>query len=46
VEVADHAEEYNHRRPHSGLNWRTPEAFAASLEDGAGAGATAVDDLR
>ena len=24
-------EEYNHRRPHSGLNWRTPEAFAALL---------------
>ena len=23
--------EYNHRRPRSGLNWRTPEAFAASL---------------
>ena len=24
-------EEYNHRRPHSGLNWRTPGAFAESL---------------
>ena len=24
-------EECNRRRPHSGLNWRTPEAFAASL---------------
>jgi len=24
-------EEYNQRRPHSGLHWRTPEAFAASL---------------
>ena len=24
-------EEYNHRRPHSGLSWRTPGAYAASL---------------
>jgi transposase InsO family protein len=24
-------EEYNHHRPHSGLNWRTPGAYAASL---------------
>jgi putative transposase len=24
-------EEYNHRRPHGGLEWRTPGAFAASL---------------
>jgi len=24
-------EEYNQRRPHSGLDWRTPGAFAASL---------------
>jgi len=24
-------EEYNERRPHSGLNWRTPAAFAESL---------------
>jgi len=24
-------EEYNHRRPHSGLGWRTPGAYAASL---------------
>jgi transposase InsO family protein len=24
-------EEYNERRPHSGLNWRTPGAYAASL---------------
>ena len=24
-------EEYNERRPHSGLNWRTPTAFAESL---------------
>jgi putative transposase len=24
--------EYNHRRPHSGIDWRTPAAFAATLE--------------
>jgi putative transposase len=24
--------EYNHRRPHSGIGWRTPAAFAATLE--------------
>lgn len=24
-------QDYNHRRPHGGLNWRTPAAFAASL---------------
>jgi transposase InsO family protein len=24
-------QEYNHRRPHSGLNWRTPAGFAVSL---------------
>jgi len=24
-------QEYNERRPHSGLNWRTPAGFAASL---------------
>jgi putative transposase len=24
--------EYNHRRPHSGIGWRTPAAFAAILE--------------
>jgi len=26
-------EEYNHRRPHSGLNWQTPAAYAAKLVD-------------
>ena len=26
---------YNHRRPHSGLNWQTPAAFAANLNDSA-----------
>ena len=26
-------EEYNHRRPHGGLEWQTPAAFAATLED-------------
>ncbi len=25
--------DYNHRRPHSSLNWQTPAAYAASLED-------------
>ena len=25
--------EYNHRRPHSGLNWQTPAAYAAKLVD-------------
>jgi putative transposase len=25
--------EYNHRRPHSGLRWQTPAAYAAALED-------------
>jgi putative transposase len=24
-------EEYNERRPHSGLNWQTPSSYAASL---------------
>jgi transposase InsO family protein len=24
-------EDYNHRRPHGSLNWRTPAAYAASL---------------
>jgi len=24
--------EYNHRRPHSGLNWQTPTAYAAGLD--------------
>ena len=26
--------EYNHRRPHSGLGWQTPAAYAAKLVDG------------
>jgi putative transposase len=26
-------EEYNHRRPHSGLKWQTPAAYAATLPD-------------
>ena len=26
-------EEYNERRPHSGLNWQTPAGFAASVAD-------------
>lgn len=25
--------EYNHRRPHSSLNWQTPAAYAAALND-------------
>lgn len=25
--------EYNHRRPHGGLQWRTPAAYAAQLDD-------------
>ncbi len=25
--------EYNHRRPHSGLDWRTPAAYAAMLDE-------------
>jgi transposase InsO family protein len=25
--------EYNHRRPHTGLNWQTPAAYAAALND-------------
>ena len=25
--------EYNHRRPHSGLNWQTPAAYAAAFDD-------------
>jgi len=25
--------EYHHRRPHSGIRWQTPAAFAAALED-------------
>lgn len=25
--------DYNHRRPHSSLNWQTPAAYAASLKD-------------
>lgn len=33
--------EYNHRRPHSGIGWQTPAAFAATLEDDA-AGACPV----
>jgi transposase InsO family protein len=28
----DWREEYNHRRPHSGIGWRTPAAFAATQE--------------
>lgn len=30
VLVEDHRQEYNHRRPHSSLRYRTPAAFAAS----------------
>ena len=30
--------DYNHRRPHSSLNWQTPAAYAASLEDAPVAG--------
>ena len=26
-------QEYNERRPHSGLNWQTPAAFAAAVAD-------------
>ena len=26
-------EEYNHRRPHGGLQWQTPAAYAAQLVD-------------
>ncbi|MEM6459416.1 MAG: transposase [Planctomycetota bacterium] len=25
--------DYTHRRPHSSLNWQTPAAYAASIED-------------
>jgi putative transposase len=25
--------DYNHRRPHGGLNWKTPAAFVAGLDD-------------
>ena len=25
--------EYNHRRPHCGLNWQTPAAYAAKMID-------------
>jgi len=25
--------EYNHRRPHSGLNWQTPAAYAAAIDE-------------
>ena len=25
--------DYNHRRPHSSLDWKTPAAFAATLND-------------
>jgi len=33
-------EEYNERRPHSGLNWQTPSSYAASLtESGPSVGA-------
>lgn len=33
VLVEDHRLEYNHRRPHSGLNYLTPAAFAASYRE-------------
>jgi transposase InsO family protein len=32
--------EYNHRRPHSGINWLTPAAFAAATLAGPSVGAT------
>ena len=25
--------QYNHRRPHSGIHWQTPAAYAATLTD-------------
>ena len=33
-------QEYNHRRPHSGINWKTPAAFAAATLAGPPVGAT------
>jgi hypothetical protein len=33
VQVDDHRLDYNHRRPHSSLNYRTPAAFAASYRE-------------
>lgn len=32
--------DYNHRRPHSGINWQTPAAFAAATLAGPPVGAT------
>ncbi len=32
--------DYNHRRPHSGIDWQTPAAFAAATLAGPPVGAT------
>ena len=36
VVIEDWREDYNQRRPHSSLGWRSPAAFAATLTAGAG----------